>query len=97
MKKAMLIAVGFAMGAATMLCAAKAFSAGSDFSSVTVTAYQNTLVFFDKSDGSVYAYGTGSGKLAFSWKVSALGEDLEKVQRQGQSAVGQLPSLYTVE
>ena len=97
MKKVMLIAVGFAMGAATMLCAAKAFSAGGDFSSVDVAAYQNQIVLFDRSTGTVYGYGTGSGKLAFSWKLSSLGQDMRREGKETGASSAGLPSLYTVQ
>jgi hypothetical protein len=64
---------------------------------VDVTAYQNMIIFFNKADGGVYAYSSSSGRVAYSWKVTELGGDLEKITKQGASGGSGLPTLYTVQ
>ena len=95
MKKVMMIGLGFAMGAATMLFAAKAFSAGSDFGSVDVSAYQGQVVFFNKASGDLHVYNVETGKQTYGWKVAELGKDLTKTKKDGVTPWDPIGMVYT--
>lgn len=78
MKKVLLIAAGFVVGAASVLVASKAFSAGGDFGSLDFAAYQGYFTFFDKSSGTVYVYSNSAGTLTSTWHMDELGKPLIK-------------------
>lgn len=55
------------------------FAGSMNFSSVDVASGKGQLVFFDKSGGQVYVYGSASGDLIYAWRIKELGEDLIKI------------------
>lgn len=53
-----------------------------DFGKITFAVMDGLFCFFDSASATIYSYSTTTGRLVATYKVQALGQNLEKTEER---------------